>query len=104
MAQLGANAFGEILAPGRVLDCYLGLRLDLADDQAAGVLIVSPATLLHPVVPQPDGTVLYELVTGHPDRAGHELVFVADLTVSCAPGPPTPGARSGSTRRRSPAR
>jgi hypothetical protein len=32
-------------------------------------------------VPQPDGTVLYELVTGHPDRTPYELVFVADLTV-----------------------
>jgi hypothetical protein len=25
--------------------------------------------------------VLYELLTGHPDRTAHELVFVADLTV-----------------------
>jgi hypothetical protein len=82
MAQLGANAFGEVLEPGRVPDCYLGLRLDLADDdQAAGVLVVAPAALLHPAVPQPDGTVLYELLTGHPDRAPHELVFLADLTV-----------------------
>jgi hypothetical protein len=32
-------------------------------------------------VPQPDGTVLYELLTGHPDRATHELVFPPDLTV-----------------------
>jgi hypothetical protein len=69
VAQLGANAHGEILEPGRVPDCYLGLRLDPADNtQAAGVLVVAPAALLHPVVPQPDGTVLYELVTGHPDR------------------------------------
>jgi hypothetical protein len=45
------------------------------------VLVVAPAALLHLAVPQPDGTVLYELVTGHPDRAAHELVFVADLTV-----------------------
>jgi hypothetical protein len=45
------------------------------------VLVVAPAALLHPVVPQPDGTVLYELVTGHPDRAPRELVFLADLTV-----------------------
>jgi hypothetical protein len=45
------------------------------------VLVVAPAGLLHSAVPQPDGTVLYELVTGHPDRAAHELVFVADLTV-----------------------
>jgi hypothetical protein len=83
VAQLGRNADGEVLEPGRVPDCYLGLRLDPTDDddQAAGVLMVAPAALLHPHVPQPDGTVLYELVTGHPDRAAHELVFVADLTV-----------------------
>ena len=82
MAQLGANALGEVLESGRVLDCYLGLRLDPDDDaQAAGVLVVAPAALLHPAVPQPDGTVLYELVTGHPDRHPGELVFVADLTV-----------------------
>ena len=82
MSQLGANALGEVLAPGRVPDCYLGLRLDpAADAEAAGVLVVGPAALLHPVVPQPDGTVLYELVTGHPDRTPQELVFLADLTV-----------------------
>ncbi len=82
MAQLGANADGEVLEPGRVSDCYLGLRLEPDDDaQAAGVLVVAPAALLRPVVPQPDGTVLYELVTGHPDRAPGELVFVADLAV-----------------------
>jgi hypothetical protein len=81
VAQLGANAFGEVLEPGRVPDCYLGLLLDSGDAEAVGVLIVSPAALLHPTVPQPDGTVLYELVTGHPDRAPHELVFLADLTV-----------------------
>jgi hypothetical protein len=66
MAQLGANAFGEVLVPGRVPDCYLGLRLDSGDTEAADVLVVAPATLLHPTIPQPDGTVLYELVTGHP--------------------------------------
>jgi hypothetical protein len=82
VAELGANAHGEILESGRVPDCYLGLHLDPADDaQAAGVLVVAPAALLHPVVPQPNGTVLYELVTGHPDREVHELVFMADLTV-----------------------
>jgi hypothetical protein len=82
VSQLGVNALGEVLEPGRVADCYLGLRLDPVDDAgAAGVLVVAPAALLHPAVPQPDGTVLYELVTGHPDRVAHELVFVADLTV-----------------------
>jgi hypothetical protein len=80
--QLGPNAFGELLEPGRVPDCYLGLRLDRANDaEAAGVLIVAPAALLHPAVPQPDGTVLYELLTGHPDREAHELVFLPDLAV-----------------------
>jgi hypothetical protein len=43
-----------------------GAPFTASDDQAAGVLVVAPAALLHPVVPQPDGTVLYELVTGHP--------------------------------------
>jgi hypothetical protein len=83
VAQLGANAHGEVLVPGRVPDCYLGLLLDPTDHdtQAAGVLVVAPAVLLHPHVPQPDGTVLYELVTGHPDRAAHELVFLTDLAV-----------------------
>jgi hypothetical protein len=88
VSQLGANAFGEILEPGRVPDCFLGLRLDPDDDaQATGVLIIGPAVLLHPAVPQPDGTVLYELVTGHPDRAPGELVFLADLTVELGAWP-----------------
>jgi hypothetical protein len=82
VAQLGANASGEVLEPGRVPDCYFGLRLAPANDvEGAGVLVVSPAALLHPVVPQPDGTVLYELVTGHPDRIPQQLVFLADLAV-----------------------
>ena len=81
MSRLGANALGEVLAPGRVLDCSLGLRLDSSGTEAAGVLIVGPAVLLEPVVPQPGGTVVYELVTGHPDRTAQELVFLADLAV-----------------------
>jgi hypothetical protein len=82
VSQLGANALGEVLEPGRVADCYLGLRLDAADDaQAAGVLVVAPAALLYPAVPQPGGALLYELVTGHPDRTPQQLVFIADLAV-----------------------
>jgi hypothetical protein len=81
VARLGANAHGEILEPGRVPDCYLGLRLDPPAVEAPEVLVVAAAALLHPSVPQPAGTVLYELVTGHPDRTTHELVFLADLTV-----------------------
>ena len=80
MAQLGRNADGEVLVPGRVPDCYLGLLFDPGDRKDAGVLVVAPATLLHPVVPPPDGTVLYELLTGHADRVSHELVFLPDLT------------------------
>ena len=82
MAQLGANAHGEILEPGRVPDSYLGLTLDpTGPSEPVGALVVAPAALLDPAVPQPDGTVLYELLTGHPDRAAHELVFLPDLTV-----------------------
>jgi hypothetical protein len=79
---LGPNAHGELLEPGRVPDCSLGLLLRAGDpDQASGVLVVNPAALLHPAVPQPDGRLVYELVTGHPDRQPQELVFLADLTV-----------------------
>jgi hypothetical protein len=80
--QLGRNAHGEVLEPGRVPNCYLGLLLDPPRNQRAGsVLVVAPASLLHPCVPQPDGRLLYELLTGHPDRAPHKLVFLPDLTV-----------------------
>jgi hypothetical protein len=108
VAQLGANAFGEVLESGRVPDCHFGLRRDPDDANpndtgAAGVLVVAPAALLHPVVPQPDGTVLYQLLTGHPDRTPRELVFLGDLTVELHAWPPTPGPRSGSTRSRPPA-
>jgi hypothetical protein len=96
VAQLGPNAFGEVLVPGRVPDCYLGLRLDPAGPpEPAGVLVVAPAALLHPGVPQPDGTVLYELLTGHPDRAPRELVFVADLTVELRAWPLDTWAKVG---------
>jgi hypothetical protein len=78
---LGPNADGELPQPGRVPDCYLGLRLDPPAAETPEVLVVAPASLLHPCVPQPDGTALYELATGHPDRAPGELVFLADLTV-----------------------
>jgi hypothetical protein len=85
VSELGPNAFGEQLQPGRVADCYLGILLDqpLAEvaPEPGCVLVVAPAVLLHEQVPQPDGQVLYELVTGHPDRAPRELVFLVDLTV-----------------------
>jgi hypothetical protein len=96
VSELGANALGEVLKPGRVPDCYLGLRLDpTSDTEAAGVLIVGPAVLLHPVVPQPDGTLLYELLTGHPDRTPHELVFLADLAVELRAWPADTWPKAG---------
>ena len=83
MDQLGPNALGEVLEPGRVADCYLGLLLSpgsAGEPEAGTILIVAPAALLHPRVPQPDGSLVYALLTGHPEREAGELVFVADLT------------------------
>jgi hypothetical protein len=52
MAQLGADADGESLEPGRVPDCYLGLLLDPSSTtEAPEVLVVAPAALLHPSFP-----------------------------------------------------
>jgi hypothetical protein len=44
VGQLGVNAHGEVLEPGRVPDCYLGLLLDQpgGDAEVAGVLVVAP--------------------------------------------------------------
>ena len=83
MDQLGPNALGEVLEPGRVADCYLGLLLPpgpVGEPEAGTILVVAPAALLHPRVPRPDGSLIYELLTGHPEREPRELVFVADLT------------------------
>jgi hypothetical protein len=82
VSELGPNAFGEPVDPGRV-DCYLVLPLpaEADGDGVGGVLVVAPRWLLHPAVPQPAGSVVYELATGHPDRKAGELVFLADLTV-----------------------
>jgi hypothetical protein len=83
VGQLGLNALGEVLEPGRVADCYLGLLLPpgtAGEPEAGTMLVVAPAALLHPAVPQPAGSLVYELLTGHPEREAGELVFVADLT------------------------
>jgi hypothetical protein len=82
--QLGPNVLGEVLEPGRVADCYLGLLLPpgpAGEPEAGTVLIVGPAALLHPWVPQPAGSLVYGLLTGHPEREPGALAFVADLTV-----------------------
>jgi hypothetical protein len=84
VGQLGPNALDETLEPGRVTDCYLGLLLPpgpAGEPEAGTVLVVAPAALLHPGVPQPAGSLIYALLTGHPEREPGALVFVADLTV-----------------------
>jgi hypothetical protein len=70
--RLGPNALGETVEPGRVADCYLGLLLPpgpAGEPEAGTVLIVGPSTLLHPRVPQPAGSLVYELLTGHPNAS-----------------------------------
>jgi hypothetical protein len=50
--------------------------------------VVAPARAAAPRVPQPAGSLLYELPTGHLDRQPGELVFLTRLTVARAcPGP-----------------
>jgi hypothetical protein len=83
VSELGPNAHSETLDPGRVGDCYLGLLLPpppAGEPEAGHLLVVAPRALLHPRVPQPAGSLVYELLTGHPDRQPHKLVFLADLT------------------------
>ena len=83
--RLGPSGLGEELAPGRVGRCYFGVLVDqplaATAPQPGSVLVVAPAALLDAKVRQPDGRFLYELLTGHPDRAEGDLVFLADLTV-----------------------
>jgi hypothetical protein len=96
--QLGPNALGEILEPGRIADCYLGLLLPpgpAGEPEAGTILIVAPAALLHPRVPQPDGSLVYELLTGHPEREAGQLVFVADLTGELRAWPHDTSAKLG---------
>jgi hypothetical protein len=69
-------------SPAGCPDCYLGLLLPpgpAGEPEAGTVLLVAPAVLLHPRVPQPAGSLVYALLTGHPKRDAGELVFVAGL-------------------------
>jgi hypothetical protein len=96
--QLGPNALGEALEPGRAADCYVGLLLPpgpVGELEAGTILIVAPAALLHPRVPQPDGGLVYALLTGHPEREAGELVFVADLTLELRAWPHDTWAKLG---------
>jgi hypothetical protein len=96
--QLGVNAHGEVLQVGRVPDCYLGLLLPpgpAGELEAGTVLVVAPAALLHPWVPQPAGSLVYGLLTGHPEREPGELVFMADLTGELSAWPQDTWAKLG---------
>jgi hypothetical protein len=59
------------------------------------VLVVAPAALLHAHVPQPAGSLVYALLTGHPEREPGELVFVADLICELRAWPQDTWARVG---------
>jgi hypothetical protein len=96
--QFGPNSLGETLEPSRITDCYLGLLLPpgaAGEPEAGTVLVVTPAALLHPGVPQPAGSLVYHLLTGHPERERGELVFVADLTVELRAWPADTWAQLG---------
>jgi hypothetical protein len=93
VSELGPNAYGEVLDPGRVADCYLALPLPSHGEDGPGrVLVVAPRALLDPAVAQPAGSLLYELATGHPDRTPGELVFPADLAAELRAWPPDTAA------------
>jgi hypothetical protein len=81
-SELGPNTFGEPVEPGRV-DCYLSLPSQLRTTRTTGGVgcwLSRPAGCCTRPSPQPDGSLVYELATGHPDRQPAELVFPADLT------------------------
>jgi hypothetical protein len=84
--------------PGRVADRYLGLLLPpgpAGEPEAGTVLVVAPATLLHPGIPQTAGSLVYRLLTGHREREPGELVFAADLTVELRAWPADTWAKVG---------
>ena len=77
MDQLGPNALGEVLEPGRLADCYLGLLLppgSAGEPEAGTILIVAAAALLHPRVPQPDGSMVYG--SEEPQVVAFELIHL----------------------------
>jgi len=84
MRCFGSNLFGESLAPGRVTRLGFGFVVDqpLAHIPLlpGSLLLVGPAALLHPKAPRRAGRILYDLLTGHPDRDPGDLVFPVDLT------------------------
>jgi len=70
---------------------HLGLLLPpgpAGEPEAGTILIVGPAALLHPAVPQPAGSLI-------PEREPGELVFVADLIVELRAWPQDTWAKVG---------
>jgi hypothetical protein len=84
MRRFGSNLFGEALQPGRVTQLRFGIVIDQPVRHIplvpGSMLLVAPTALLHPKVRQPDGRLLHDLLTGHPDRVPGAVVFLADLT------------------------
>jgi hypothetical protein len=71
--QLGPNALGEVLEPGQVADCCLGLLLPpgpAGEPEAGTILIIAPTALLHPRVPQPDGAAAHSARWRRHERPG----------------------------------
>ena len=58
MDQLGPNALGQVLKPGRVADCYLGLLLPpgpAGEPEVGTILIVARPPCCTPGFPSPRG-------------------------------------------------
>jgi hypothetical protein len=70
--QLGPTALGEILEPGRVTDCYLGLLLPpgpAGEPEAGTILILAPAALLHRSASTPTRSPTRSLAAGRTARS-----------------------------------
>ena len=97
MDQLGPNVLGELLEPGRVADCYLGLLLPpgpAGEPEAGTILIVASATLLHPRIPSRPAAWSTSCSPATQREAG-ELVFVADHTCELRAWPTDTWAKLG---------
>jgi hypothetical protein len=92
------SSVNGLMGPGRVADCYLGLLLPpgpAGEPEAGTVLVAAPATPLHPGVPQPAGSLGYELLIGHREREPGELGVADDLTVELRAWPADTWAKVG---------
>jgi hypothetical protein len=80
--QLGPNALGEVLEPGQVADCYLGLLLPpgpVGELEAGTVLIVARPCCCILEFPSPTEACSTSC-SGPPEAGARSAVFIADLT------------------------